>query len=113
MWQHYRGAFGRSEEQQEAEWAEASTVSSPPVAGETTVQVQPSAPHPPGQTKLRVRFYRTLDGETTVSEVEAFEGETVMDVAKREGLEPIEGVCGGHLGKWQSTLRCRCLGTGS
>jgi hypothetical protein len=123
MWDHFRGAFGKEEEDQEAMWVEATSFvrseGKKDSAAETTLNVDiekstspvtsssadllssrpTSLLRPTPQEKVRLKFIRIVDGESEISNVDAFTGETVMDVAKREGLEPIEGVCGGHLGE--------------
>lgn len=40
--------------------------------------------------------FKTWEGD--VKEVIAKTGETLLEVARREGLPSMEGVCGGHLG---------------
>ncbi len=118
MWNHFRGAFGKEEDDQEAMWVEATTpVASTTVGKEVVISEDGRATNvvassvddrprpqsllrPTPQDRVRMRFIRTVDEQTTTKEVDGFTGETVMDVAKREGLEPIEGVCGGHLGEF-------------
>jgi hypothetical protein len=45
--------------------------------------------------RLPVRF-TTADGKT--HDVFGYEGESLMEIAKREELGAVEGTCGGHLG---------------
>ncbi len=109
MWSHFRGCFGKTEEEQQALWAEAAAENAgsqaqPVSAGEAPfagVQAEATdAPYIKPGRSVQLKFVRhagTPEEETT--EVTGRIGETLMDVAKRESLEPIEGVCGGHLGE--------------
>ena len=68
-------------------WVAASGSPPPPPQEAEEVEVA-------GKEKVTVVFKTWQDEEVVV---EGEEGETVMEVGKREGLEAMEGVCGGVL----------------
>ncbi|KAJ9091079.1 hypothetical protein QFC19_009253 [Naganishia cerealis] len=105
---HFRGVIGKTVEQQVEAW-EAVVRTTPPqppalkasstsLSSSGTSSLAPKAPTTtPKRTPLVVRF-TTHDGET--HDVRGYEGESLMDVAKREGLGAVEGTCGGHCGTY-------------
>lgn len=97
---HFRGVIGKEVEEQVASW-EAGLASSPskqPVVEAQAVvgpKIINTAVPEAERAPLVVRF-TTHDGEA--HDVPGYEGESLMEIAKREGLGAVEGTCGGHCG---------------
>lgn len=98
MWQHWRGRYGLSEDDQARVWAKVDPAS-------TTAPIEPSSStdsgSPAAPQKVSLRF-RTFEGEEKL--VEASMGDTLLHVGKEAGLPALEGVCGGHLGPYHSGI---------
>lgn len=92
MWEHWRGRYGHTEEEQEALWR-----STQPAA-----QEEPASPAPTLSGTVDLTF-QTFEGETR--RVKAKFGESLLEIGKREDLPAMEGVCGGHLGELTSPRR--------
>lgn len=105
MWKHWRGRYGLTEVEQEGVWngtdaahAEERVAEAQGKAGQemdTANERMVGGGSKVEGVKYRLRF-KTHAGE--VREVQAQEGETLLQVAKREGLPAMEGTCGGNLG---------------
>lgn len=87
MWAHWRGRYGHTEEEQKAIWQATQKVS----AEGTSPAISGSA----GMVEL---VFKTFEGDER--RVHAKIGESLLEIAKREDLPAMEGVCGGHLGTW-------------
>ncbi|KAJ9098765.1 hypothetical protein QFC21_004413 [Naganishia friedmannii] len=92
LWkEHFRGVIGQRVEEQVTSWE--TGIANPAAETESMVDTDSSPAPPPERTPLVVRF-TTHDGAT--HDVRGYEGESLMEIAKREGLGAVEGTCGGH-----------------
>lgn len=107
VWQHWRGRYGLSEEEQAAVWGNVEAYSR-----KDNSDYRPSVPETKSDrglsnlkesTKEVQLVFKTWEGE--VKHVTAKSGETLLEVARREGLPSMEGVCGGNLGEWTEQHR--------
>lgn len=90
MWSHWRGRYGLTEDQQSELWSLVDPSRPAPQNSSSTTPQQ--------QEKQRVGLkFKTWEGEFL--EVEAQEGETLLEVAKKHDLPSMEGTCGGNLGE--------------
>lgn len=89
LWRsHFRGLIGQPVESQVAAYEAALHT--------LTSTSQKASGKQRERKRLPVRFI-TADG--TTHDVSGYEGESLMEIAKREELGAVEGTCGGHLGK--------------
>lgn len=88
LWRsHFRGLIGVPVDSQVAAYEAALHPSTAESEGTLAKQRE--------RKRLPVRFM-TADG--TTHDVYGYEGESLMEIAKREELGAVEGTCGGHLG---------------
>jgi hypothetical protein len=95
FWQHWRGRYGFSTQEQERFWA--SVDPTPPSLSDAPATAGPAGLGP----TFPLRF-RTFEGEERI--VKAAIGETLLQVARRGDLPSMEGSCGGNLGTSSSSL---------
>ncbi len=97
MWEHWRGRYGLSEEQQRIVW-ESVDASKTESTEEKIRSGQDGIVDGKGKKaeKVLLRF-RTFDGE--IKEVQAGLGKSLLDIGKANDLPSLEGVCGGNLGQ--------------
>ena len=98
-WEHWRGRYGFTEEQQARLWDAVDPERTQPEMGEIgadcSIAKPPTEASKTGAESVLLRF-KTWEGD--VREVHANVGQTLLEVGKAHDLPSLEGTCGGNLG---------------